>query len=128
MAEDTAYQKEQKKSNATKTSCAIISTTDLNNEEVVELYNLGALMARMKWMELYTNSSAFEKGAKSQEGVTHEVGNKDDFDSVVLYRTPVGNRMKGPKQPAMVELNDAPRLYKFVAEIAKELLRRGILQ
>lgn len=81
-------------------------------------------MSQMTWLHLYSDIMPFKAGVASGEGVVDEMGDKGDFDKVVLYKA-VG---KYAGQPIMVDLNSLAQLYAFVGAAAKDLYRRGVMR
>jgi hypothetical protein len=102
-----------------------LATTDLNEAEEKELYNLGILMAQMRWLDLYSNADDFVTGVETGEGVVSEVGSKDDFDKVILYRTE--GTFRTPQANTVI-INNLSLLFSLISEASKELYRQGILR
>jgi len=125
QAEDTAYQKSKEKPPGTTTSIGIFVGEPLSEDEETEFFNLGVLMAQMKWLSLHSDNASFRNGVLRGEGVINAVAGKDDFAGVVLYKA---SGPKQAKQPKSVEMSDPRHLFIFVSETAKELYRRGILR
>lgn len=126
QAEDTAFQKAEKKTNDTRNSVAVICQAKLSNEEEMELYNLGVLMAQMKWLRLFTDCEAFRTGVERGQGEVAKLGTQvDELSEVVLYKAKFASL---DVQPKMVELNDLTQLYNFVGATGAELYRRGIMR
>ncbi len=78
----------------------------------------------MTWLHLYSDCMPFRAGVESGEGVVDEVGTKDDFEKVILYKA-VG-KVNG--KPIMADMSDLSHLMIFVGAAAKDLYRRGVMR
>lgn len=119
----TEYQKSQQKTPPTKISCAIITPEEVSGNEEVELFNLGVLMAQMKWITVHTNCQSVLAGVARGEGVTDGYDPSTPYDRAILYKT---TEQVAAQQ--ILRLDSEDHLRSVVGEAATELYRRGVLR